>query len=557
MGKVYLKKYKLRISLIFILLISIFLCIYAVTNYKGNNTTIQNNKFTIEGNKFNNDLNNMQSGQNKPENMPSSNKEQTGGNESSAAFNGTNKPNENIQSNKNGSMDETNVNRQPDSNKNKPLGQNRNMKRENSNNKYASALTIYSVIFLILCIGIYYVFRRKNIKINISDEKIVIFTLLAIGLLLRIAVSTLMNGHNDVNLFKNWAETAANGPLQFYSNARSADYPPLYIYVLALIGKIASISHFKTYFVLMLKIPSIIADVVTAYFIYKLGKKYFSSEIGILLSAFYIFNPAIFIDSTFWGQVDSIFTLMIVIAVFLLSEKKIVISSAVFAASILMKPQGIIFLPILFFELVRKRDLKIFIKAAFSALFMAVIIILPFSLNGQSSLWIFKLYSNTISEYPYASVNAFNFFGLIGANYTKNTDILVVFNYHTWGMIFIVVTTLISWAVYIKNNNRNFVSAIALLQIAGVFTFSVGMHERYLFPAVALSILAFIYLKDRRFFILAIGFSITSYINIYSVLFNLNSSNFKTSLMITSFFNIFLVVSLVKVLFESFIRGKS
>ena len=557
MEKVYLKKYKLRISLMFILLISIFLCIYTVINYKSNSNVIQNNEFRMEVNKFNDDLNNIQNDKNKPENRPSSNKEKIGSNESSTDVNGTNQPDENIQSNKSGSMDKSNGGRQPGSNKNKPPGQNGNMQRENTNNKYAYILNVYSGIFLILCIGMYYVFRRKNIKINISDEKIVIFTLLAVGFFLRIAASTFMDGHNDVNLFRNWAETAANDFSKFYLNAKSADYPPLYIYVLALIGKIGTISYFKTYFVLILKIPSIIADVVTAYLIYKLGKKYFKSEIGILLSAFYIFNPAIFIDSTFWGQVDSIFTLMIVIAVFLLSEKKIATSSAVFAAAILMKPQGIIFLPILFFELVRKINLKIFMKSAISALITAVIIILPFSLNGQNPLWIFKLYSNTISEYPYASVNGFNFFSLIGANYTKNTDTLFVFNYHIWGMIFIIVTTLISGAVYIKNNNRNFISAIALLQIAGVFTFSVGMHERYLFPAVALSILAFIYLKDRRFFILSVGFSITSYINISSVLFSLHSSNFKALLMITSFLNVLLTICLIKVLFESFIKSKS
>ena len=563
MEKVNFKKYILRISLIFILLISAFLCIYTVWNYKSNNTMTQNDQFKREGNISNNDVNNMPNGQNSPQDIPSSNGNQTNASGNTTDSNGTVQSNQNgdtapqngnSQSNQNGGMTPPNGNKQPGQNGNRQPGQNGNMQRGNTNTKYVPALTIYSGIFLILCVGTYYLFRRKNIKINLADEKKIMFTLLAAGLLLRIAASTLMDGQNDINLFKNWASTAANGLSQFYSSARSADYPPLYIYILALIGKIASISTFNSYFVLMLKIPSIIADIVTSYFIYKIGKKHLSSEISIFIAAFYIFNPAIFIDSTFWGQVDSIFTLFIVIAVFLLSKKKIAASSAVFVAAVLMKPQGIIFLPILFFELVRERKVKNFIYAAVSAMVTALIIIIPFSLNQQSPLWIFKLYSNTISEYPYASVNGFNFFSLIGANYKNNTDTLFVFNYHTWGMIFIVVTTLISWFVYIKSNNRNFVSAIALLQIAGVFTFSVGMHERYLFPAVALSILAFIYLKDRRFFILSIGFSITNYINISSVLFNLNSSTFNILLMITSFLNVLLVVYLVKVLFESAIK---
>lgn len=120
--------------------------------------------------------------------------------------------------------------------------------------------------------------------------------------------------------------------------------------------------------------------------------------------------------------------------------------------------------------------------------------------------------------------------------------------------MFIILTTLIGWIIYIKGNDRKYISAISLLQIAGVFTFSVGMHERYLFPAVALSILAFIYSKDRRFFIMAIGFSITSYINISTVFFKTNTSIFEILLKVTSLFNVILVLYLVKVIIDNTVK---
>lgn len=551
MEKVNLRKHFLKISLVFILMISVFLCIYLIKNYKSSNFMILNNKFKMEGNMPDNGLPTA----NKLENAQASNKDEIS-NKTSEFSKGNAQENIDKKSNENGGVDRQNENRQPDLNKNKPPMENGNMLIGNTDNKYAPALTVYLWIFLIICMSIYHILKHKDIKINEADEKMIVSILLAVGFLLRIATGTLMDGHNDINLFRSWAQTAANNLFEFYLNAKAADYPPLYIYVLALIGKISTLAYFKEYFILLLKIPSIAADIITAYLIYKLGKKYLGTIISILLGAFYIFNPAIFTDSTFWGQVDSIFTMLIVFAIFLLSEKKISVSSAVFAAAVLMKPQGIIFFQILFFELVRKRNIKDFIKAGGSVLITALIIILPFSLNAQSPLWIFKLYSNTISEYPYASVNGFNFFGLIGANYVKNTENLFIFSYHTWGMIFIVITTLISWAVYIKNDNRKYVSAIALLQIAGVFTFSVGMHERYLFPAVALSLLALIYLKDKRFFILSLGFSITNYFNISSVLFYLNSPIFKILLIIISYSNVLLVIYLVKILIEGFIKSK-
>lgn len=225
-----------------------------------------------------------------------------------------------------------------------------------------------------------------------------------------------------------------------------------------------------------------------------------------------------------------------------------------FALSVLMKPQGIIFLPVLFFELVRQRKIRNFIYAAVSAVATIIVIIIPFSINEQSPIWIFNLYLRTISEYPYASVNAFNFFGLVGANYKNDNTTFFISSYHTIGIMFIILTTLIGWILYIKGNDRKYISAISLLQIAGVFTFSVGMHERYLFPAVALSILAFIYSKDRRFFIMAIGFSITSYINISTVFFKTNTSVFEVLLKVTSLFNVILVLYLVKVIIDNTVK---
>lgn len=563
------KKYIFRVFLIFVLILSTVTCVYALQNYRvdNSNTTMQNRQLNFGGNKpiSNNDQSvpGNQSIAQDEANTDSDNEIQTNkGNENKdmKSQNGGGRSGDNTQNN----QSEQNRNNQGYSDNNQ-RGNNKNRQPEQfggnmqggggEDAKYVPALSIYGGIFLALSCLAYYLFRRKKIEVNLKEEKFLVFTLLAVGCLLRIAASTLMQGFSgDIALFRNWAESAASSFSNFYASARQADYPPLYIYVLGLIGKIASLSSVNPYYTLILKMPSIIADVITSYFIYKLGKKYLSSSISILLGAFYAFNPAVFIDSTFWGQVDSFFTLLVVIALYLLSEKKYTLSSGMFAVAILMKPQGIIFLPILFFELVRQKKVKNFVYAAISAFITAIIIIIPFSLNTQSPLWIINLYTNTISEYQYASMNAFNLFGLIGGNYKDYNTELFLISYHTLGMIFIILTTLIGWFIYIKGNDRRYVSAVALLQIAGVFTFSVGMHERYLFPAEALAILALIYLKDRRFFLLAIGFSITNYINISTVLFRTNTSIFNNCLEITSIINILLVAYLLKVLLDNAVK---
>lgn len=505
----------LKISALIALLISGLLCVYAVWNYKGNISVNQNRP------EFDSTLKDNRS-------------QPPGGND-----HGSNRPNGQNGLNKSNGPMETN---------HKQIGG----AAAGSGMKYNTQIIIYSAIFFVLFIAGCFALSYKKIKINPDNAVILMWTLTGIGLFLRISAATLIEGHpSDLNLFKNWASTASNNLLQVYSVARSADYPPLYMYALFLIGKLASILKLNSYYTLLLKLPSIAADIITSILIYKLSRKKLSLELSMMLAAFYIFNPAVLINSTIWGQVDSLFTLIVIAAVYMLSEKKIGTSSALFAAAVMMKPQGIIFLPVLFFELVRQKDIKNFLKAAVIGLSTAFIIILPFSIS-MGFTWIFKLYTNTVGEYPYASVNAFNFFSLIGKNYAKDTTVFLGLSYHNWGMLFIVLITLFCWFINIIGNNVEFASAGALVLIAGVFTFSASMHERYLFPALALAILAFIYIRDIRLLVLSAGLSCTIFINTYYVLYEtlsgINNVPYGPALIFTSLLNVVLFIYLIKIL---------
>ncbi|ACV64972.1 integral membrane protein-like protein [Desulfofarcimen acetoxidans DSM 771] len=426
--------------------------------------------------------------------------------------------------------------------------------------KYNTQLIGYSVLFLGVLVLAYVIAEKNKLRIKPGRERIIMLSLLMTALLARLCLAAVLEGHPfDLNTFKSWASAAADNLPQVYSGHRSSDYPPLYMYVLYLIGKTASISSMSNYYNFLLKLPSILADMTTAFLIYKLAGKRLSAELSVLLAAFYALNPAVLVNSTFWGQVDSFFTMLVFFAVLLLSEKKPVLAAAFFTAAVLMKPQGIIFLPVLFFEFVRQRNVKSFVQAILAAFSTVLIVVLPFSLE-MGWLWIFKLFSGTLGEYPYASVNAFNFFALIGKNFAQDGSELFVLSYHSWGMIFIVLISLYAWLVYIKGNSISFASPAALLLIAGVFTFSTRMHERYLFPAVALSVLAFIYLKDKRLLLLAAGFSSTVYINTHYVLYEtvkgINSVAFNPVLIVTSLLNVVLFVYLVKVVFDIAVRKR-
>ncbi|MGN8231380.1 glycosyltransferase 87 family protein, partial [Paenibacillus polymyxa] len=381
----------------------------------------------------------------------------------------------------------------------------------NSSSAYATPLAIFAALFFGAFVFIAYRFRAREWKLGERNRGLMLWTVLGVGFFLRMAIAPWISGHMDLMLFRNWATTAADSLSGFYTNG-SSDYPPFYIYILYVIGQIGSTDAFIPYMSVLLRLPNILADIVTAYMLYRLASKRVGYGISLGLAIFYVFNPAVFINSTFWGQVDSFFTMLIVGMIVLLVENRVGWSAVLFTVAVLMKPQGIIYGPVLFFELLRQRKIQPWLLSIGGAVVTTILVILPFSW-GQEPLWLLDLYKGTVGEYPYASVNAYNFFALIGGNYTQDTTTLFLFSYHTWGMICIVLVTLFTWWMYIRSRKPQFAAAAALVLIAGVFTFASSMHERYLFPAAALAVLAYLYLRDHRFLWLAGGFSLTIFLN--------------------------------------------
>lgn len=539
----YKRNTLIKISLILVLLLLMFSSGYEIYKLKGSAAAGKSN-FGFQGSAPNGQWKNknfsgaMPQGENKmpggnPSSMPNENNNSTSVKGSKTPPNG----NDNRQRGQ-GSFNNQNRNAMPS-----------NMRGGNSNN-YAIEVIIYSIIFMFSAAILFVIAIKNRLKNFEISEKFLIPILICIALFLRLFIAIVLPSFSgDLSLFKDWAAAAGKNLITVYSNSRNADYPPLYMYVLAIVGKLGNTSVLSSYYNLLLKLPSIFADIVTSILIYRVAGKHLSRNMSIILAAFYLFNPAVLVNSSVWGQVDSFFTMILILGIYMLVEGRVGVSAVFFTAAVLMKPQGIIFLPILFFELVRLKSVKEFVKTALISLVTAVLIALPFMLtNGVT--WIFKLYSGTVGEYPYASVNAFNFFTLIGKNYAKDTGTILGISYHNLGMAAIVLVTILTFVIYLKGNNKRLAPAVAFIEISGVFTFASSMHERYLFPVVALSILAYIYLKDKRILALIIGFSITVFSNTYYVLLQSGRSGNSPVAIVISALNILLFVYSTKVLID-------
>ena len=162
-------------------------------------------------------------------------------------------------------------------------------------------------------------FKIKNILANHY------FLIIFAGFVVRILATRIdMTFQTDIDCFRIWADMLfRDGLSAFYTSDAFTDYPPGYMYVLYLLGFLQSILRLEgPSAIILLKFPAMIFDIAAGIFIYKLALKKAKPSIALFLSFIYLFNPAILINSSVWGQVDSVHTFVIVLSIYKLTEKK-------------------------------------------------------------------------------------------------------------------------------------------------------------------------------------------------------------------------------------------
>ena len=152
-----------------------------------------------------------------------------------------------------------------------------------------------------------------------------------------------------------------------------------------------------------------------------------------------------------------------------------------------------------------------------TAIALFCLVILPFTMN-ESPFWIISKYGSTLASYPYATLNAYNLFALTGANTAPVSQLFLFLPYGVLGNIFILLTVLFTTAVMLRGQEPCRFWYVPLFLSASVFVMTAKMHERYLFPALALALGFHIVTRDRLALLLFAGFSVTQFLNVAHVL---------------------------------------
>jgi len=349
--------------------------------------------------------------------------------------------------------------------------------------------------------------RRKQRPPFVAPYPSSFIVILLLALSLRLWLAP-MRGHiHDVEQLKAWTQAATSqNPLAVYS-ASSANYPPLALLPLAGMGALYR-TFFSPYFAdsdtltALLKLPAIAADLLTAVLIYCLTRQH-GKRTALLCAAAYAFNPAVWYVSAWWGQLEALYTLPMLLAVAALADGRPGRSGAWLAAGVLVKPQAVVIAPALLVGSWKMGHWRALARGGLAAGLVITVVLAPFAWAGQLPALGAQLRASA-GRQLFLTMNAHNLWYLLtlGRGSFAAREMNPIYDTQPllgpltgWqiGLVLLVGwCVLVCWSLWQASNlqspaqrasNLHF-SAAAL--VLGFFMLPAESHERYLFPALAL-----------------------------------------------------------------------
>lgn len=292
----------------------------------------------------------------------------------------------------------------------------------------------------------------------------------------RVALVPVPGHDGDVTVIAAWAERMAEvGPTRFYEGS-GAIYPAL-LYPLWLLGVTLDGDALRT----AIKGLSIPFDAALLLLLYA-G---FAPTVGrwraVSIAALYALNPAVLLAGAVWGQVDAAGTLAIVAAALLSARRRDGWAGALTVVAGMVKPQfGFTAVPVLVVAAVRaRRDRSWRPVGAFIAGAMIAYVVVAGPLLLHPPRYV-GLLLDTATYQPFTSLNAFNPWGLlVGFKVPDEPYVGLGSALLLAGVTASVVGLrrgLDAWRIF---------AVLALVSLA-FYVLPTRVHERYLFPAIAL-----------------------------------------------------------------------
>ena len=381
---------------------------------------------------------------------------------------------------------------------------------------FQDVMVVLDVLFIFACVGFGWLKRRRA-------QWPAWWVWVGLGLLLvvRLWMAAQNTGYQvDMNLWRYWGETMlANGPAKFYQAVSFCDYPPLYPTILALLAGLAKLfnaSASSGLSLIIFRLPAILADLGIAYIIFRMARRKMGDTLATLIALLFALNPLAWFNSAVWGQVDSLFFLLMLLCFIFLGRKKHWAAGVMFGLAMMCKFQAIIFLPALAWPVLgmfmpAKKGERADTNAAWMALLQTIgmaiatiaIIYLPASIAAKDPILAYRHFSGTISYYGQFALNPLNLLALMGQNWKPMAEATgFMAQYAKFGAyLAVALATGGVTAYYFYNRAKGLaydIYAAAALVLSTFFMFGPTMHERYILPAIFCLFVSFARTRDKR-----------------------------------------------------------
>ena len=344
-------------------------------------------------------------------------------------------------------------------------------------------------------------------KLSLEKREFVILGgILFAAFLVRLMFFSNPGYQTDTGCFTGWFQTAANSGLrEFYNNTSFCDYPPFNIYLFWGFGSIAKgLSLFGTSsFLYIMKLPSTLFDIATAFVIFLFVRKHSSFKMAVLATGIYAFNVAVIFNTAIWGQFDAIYTFFLVFSLYLFSESKPHYAMVVFMLGILTKPQSVALAPLFLYLVLRKNKWKLkgVLLSTLAGIATVIAVIIPFEWSNPVSFLIDKYVgAYSTASYQVTSLNAFNFWGGFVGLWVPDSQGLSFLTFNCLGWIMFGAVAIFTLYFVHKQLLSDEVIVLfgAFVLFFAFFMLPTRIHERYLFPAIAILAMLFPFVKKAR-----------------------------------------------------------
>ena len=251
------------------------------------------------------------------------------------------------------------------------------------------------------------------------------------------------------------------------------DYNMLYQFIIAVFTYLP-IEPLSAY-----KLLSCIFDYLLAaamgYFVYFFSEKDRILK-GTMAYMLVLMSPIVFLNSSYWGQCDAIYTFFCVASLLVFCKEKYPLTFVLYGVAFAFKLQAVFLLPFFLFAY--------FVKKKFSVLYfglipvMMVILSIPGLIMGRSIAEVFTIYLNQTGSYKSITMNYPTFWNLLQS---ANMDAFYINMKKTAIALTVVVIALLMVAWIVKKvpmTTRNMIYMAFLLAYTCVLILP-SMHERY------------------------------------------------------------------------------